>query len=171
MNREDLAVKLVTDLAKLVVGHPDKLHDNVREFGRATVLILRAVGCDTGRLVGPRGAMVQALKRVGNDIALDGFDLMINEPMTNAPVIALKPWAEKPAKSVLEGIVAAVFNGSATVKWQAAGNTDLVEVVVCSGFDGDLIERLNNDLAMIFHAIGRAHNRNIRLNVREATRA
>lgn len=54
------------------------------------------------------------------------------------------------------------------MKWQAAGNADLVEVVVASGFDSELIERTDTDLAMVFHAIGRAHNRNIRLNVREA---
>lgn len=167
MNREDLAVKLVTDIAKLVVGHPDKLKDSVREYGRSTVLILQAASCDTGRLVGPRGAMHKALKRVGNDISMDGFDLIVNEPTLNAPVVALKPWAEQPAKAVLAGIVAAVFNGSGSVKWQAAGNTDLVEVVVASGFDTDLIERMATDLEMIFHAIGRAHNRNIRMNVRE----
>jgi predicted RNA-binding protein YlqC (UPF0109 family) len=167
MNRQTLAIRLVSELARLIVGHPDKLKVESREFDRMATLILEAVASDTGRLVGPGGSMIRTLKLIGTELSETGFALLVNEPTRSAPVVQFKPWNGPVVKRLMEDILKAVYHGQAVVKWETVGVAELVMIELGSGYDMDRVNALSEALHVVFHAIGRAHQRNVRVVIRE----
>lgn len=168
MNRKETAAKLITELAKLIVGHPDKLQSRYRSFGDGVVLILcssgiKKPGSDTGRLVGAGGEIVRALNYLGGELGLCRFETRIEEGTENLPVVEEKPWPSGRGRKMMADILGVLFNGSANMDWDEQRATDLVEIEVASGFDSAQLEKLSEKLNLVFNAIGRAHGRVIRV--------
>jgi predicted RNA-binding protein YlqC (UPF0109 family) len=173
MNREEIASNVIEKLARLIVGHPNKLHSRFRKLGFGSVLFLRAVKSDTGRLVGPSGSIHRALQGVGSAIALSDFELIVEEPTEDARVIMHKPCQPDSVKvwtSLLETTLNSIFNGDFKLKWNNEVSSDLVEIEVGSGFEPERVENVADNLKLIFNAIGRAHNRNVRIWMAEVVK-
>lgn len=168
MNRSKLACDLIADLARLIVGHPAKLQPRNRESGGNTMLFLRAVKSDTGRLIGREGAIHKAMQEIGNDIALTPFEVIVEDATEDAPLVNVKPWQCNQIQEVLRKILEAVFNRDFLIMFHDEGSTLMVNIEVGNGFEPERIARVSEKLKLVFNAIGRAHNRNIRIWLAEA---
>lgn len=169
MNRAEQAVEIITALAKCIVGHPKKLASRHRTLGNNTILFVRAVKCDTGRLIGPGGSMHRALQQLGNELALTPFELIVEEATLDAPVVQYKR-ADGIAEAAnrLHDVLGLLFNNDFKMRWASEGGSNLVEVTVGAGFEPERVEGSAENLRLIYNAIGRAHDRNIRIWIAEA---
>jgi len=170
MNRQETAAELILELGRLIVGHPSKLKSRSRQFGTGMVLYLQAVKSDTGRLIGPSGTIHKSLKELGCEIALAEFDLLVEEPNEDARSVTHKLWAGEKARHILDRVLVTIFNGDFKMVWRPDGASDLVEIELGSGFDQDRTERVSESLKVIFNAVGRAHNRVIKIWLAEAVK-
>lgn len=172
MNRQKLACDLITELARLIVGHPTKLQSRVCEAGGGLVLFLKPANSDFGRLIGKAAVIHEALNALGGEIALSGFELMdIEEPTIVAPKILFKPWNQSNVEGLLRRILDAVFTKDYTLQWSDQKTAILINIEVGNGFESERVSRIAEKLKVLFHAAARMHGRNIRIWLDEAKEA
>lgn len=172
MNRTKIAADLVTELARLIVGHPDKLQSTYRPFGHGAVLILssggiKKHGSDTGRLIGPKGDVVRALNFIGAELALCSFEVRIEDGTADLPVVTTKRWQPATAQETMTRLVSGLFSGVDDLQWSELQATDLITIFVNPGFDRERVAQIEDALNRVWYSIGRAHDRVIRICIEE----
>ena len=167
MNRPQTAIRLVTSLCRLLVGHSDKLTASTRTLGGKTILMVTAAKCDIGRLYGPSGTLLNSLNRLGPELAAADFETVIEESTVQAQRVEHKRWDAAAVESAFREILKVIFNGDCTIEWTDSGTMALVGVTVGRGFDPDMLRMAESDLRIVFNAICRAHNHKIRISVTE----
>ncbi len=163
MSRSETAPELIVKLAKLLVGHPDKLKHRCLPFGNVMTVFLQAADTDTGRLIGPGGIISRSLNVILSETALCQCEVITEEPTEKAKLVRQKVWNGVEAENIMRDILASLFNNDFSMTWDDQRSADLVTVNVGRGFDEMRMKIIADHLEVLWRAIGRAHNRNIRI--------
>lgn len=166
--RPQLAAELLTALARLIVGHPDKLESRTLHHDGDLLLFLRPDGSDFGRLCGSGGAIHESLKRLGDLLALDGFVLMpLDIPKTESARISVKPFKPSEFEGLLRQLLEAMFNRDCSLTLSEEGSSIVARITVGSGWESQRVDAAASALQTALGAAARASGRWLRLSLRE----
>lgn len=166
MNRLKETAECINQLVRQIVWHPSKLQTRVRTVGPSTVVFIKAVKEDTGKLIGSGGVVFNALNKLAGILARDSkVEVVVDEPTESFNAQA-EAKDGKESRVLLERMGNLIF-GEATYEWDGGFGSEMVAVSVAGGWDADFIEEVNEVLSVVFGAVGRAGKRTFKVWVTE----
>lgn len=170
---ETTPADIIERLIREITLHTENIKIKETTLGRSSTLNVQVHKGDMSRVIGTKGAHVQAMERLIEMMSAKSgkrMTLRVGEPsMGGADSFAkFEPqatWESSHVVELVQDISAAVFVHPAQVElFDGEDFQSVIEIVVSPNERKDLVAMVNAALAPLFNAIGKANGRLLKIN-------